>query len=148
MKTKILITPADKGDIKHIIGIQKDDGFKHAYFLQEKRILTLLKRGEKFFLATINGQTVGFASFDPEIRAKIHFLSVHKQFSRQGVGSLLMNNLLNAIKSMGYDKAYCYVEKKSSIESFLIKFNFYKVGEYKNRYGDKKDASIWEISLK
>lgn len=147
MSTDALLRRATKVDIPTIIMLQKNDGFPHQYYLTHERLERLFGRGELFFLATLDGVTVGFASIDCEIRAKAHFLSVDQRYAHKGVGSMLMKALMDEAKSRGYDRLSVYVEAGSIIKVFLIKHGFVQVGYYKNRYGNGKDATIWEVDL-
>lgn len=144
MSTDITIRRARKKDVPTLIALQRNDGFPHQYHLTRERLERLFGRGEVFFLATLGGEPVGFASADCEIRAKAHFLSVEQNFQRRGIGSILMKTLIEEAKNRGYDRLSCYVEADSTLDVFLQKQGFVQVGYHKNRYGSGKDASIWE----
>lgn len=146
MSKDVRFRRATKKDIPTIIMLQKNDGFPHQYYLTHERLERLFNRGELFFLAAVDGIPAGFASVDCEIRAQAHFLCVDKNYTRRGIGSLLMRTLINEAKERGYTRLYSYVESNSTKEDFLKKFGFVQVGYYKNRYGNGQDASIWEIS--
>lgn len=139
------IQQATKNDIPVLITLQKNDGFPHPYYLTSERLDRLFDRGELFFIATIDRIPVGFASVDVEIRARAHFLSVDQRYKRKGIGSRLMTTLIEEVKHRGYVRLSVYVEANSTIEHFLQKHGFIQVGYYKNRYGNKKDATIWEV---
>ncbi len=142
----MIIKPAEKNNIEDIIRIQKSDGFAHQYHISKERIEKLINRGELFFLIfTPENIPVGFASIDLEIRARLHFICVNKQFGKQGYGSALMIRLIDEAKKHKYKRVSSYVEAGSNKELFLEKFQFNKVGYYKNRYGNGVDASIWEL---
>ena len=143
----IHIRPANKNDFSSFISIQKQDGFPHAYSLQKSRLQKLFDRGELFFVAIYKNKPIGFASVDCEIRARIHFLCVDKQYTGNGIGSMLMKTILQEVQKQGYHTAHTFVEKKSSKEVFLQKHSFQLIGVYHNRYGPNKDATIWEIQL-
>lgn len=147
MSTNLHIRRATKADIMSIITLQENDGFPHPHYVTPDRLLRLFRRGEVYFLAILNGVTVGFASIDYEIRAQIHYLSVHRDYWRKGVGSMLMKTMIDESKSRGYDRISVYVQAESPIEIFLEKKGFVKVGYYKNRYGNGKDVTIWEVDL-
>lgn len=147
MSINISIKPAAKTDIPILIKLQKNDGFIHQYYLTPERLERLFHRGEHFFLAMLDGVPAGFASVDFEIRARIHFLSVDEKFIRQGVGSCLMEVMKEKSKQYGYVRLGVYVEANSTLEYFLSKHGFNHVGYYKNRYGNGKDATIWEVEI-
>ncbi len=60
------------------IEIQKNDGFRHAYFLTKERIEKLYKNGEKFYgVFDDKHYLIGFASINVDlVRLRIHFFSV------------------------------------------------------------------------
>ncbi len=140
-----------KADIKNwrtIQYIQKNDGFSHAYYLTKNRIKRLFKRGELFFIAYIDKEAVGFTSVDFEIRARLHFLSVLKDFQKIGAGSRLVREIVRETKKRKYNHLYTITEKKAVLApKFLKKFGFKEVGFHKNRFGNEKDAIIWSLSL-
>lgn len=144
---KTSIRPATKGDIPTLIQLQKNDGFPHQYYLTQERLERLFDRGEQFFVATLDGKSLGFASVDFEKRATAHFLCVDQDNKKKGIGSLLMKTLIQEAKSRGYTRLCSYVEANSTKEVFLKKHGFIQVGYHKNRYGNSQDASIWEVDL-
>jgi GNAT superfamily N-acetyltransferase len=144
MSIGIQIRHATKEDTPTLIDLQKNDGFSHQYYLTQERLDRLFGRGEVFFLATLDGEPVGFASADCEVRAKVHFLSVDLKFQRRGIGSMLMKSIIKEVKNKGHNRLNCYIETDSTLDVFLQKQGFVQVGYYKNRFGSGKDASIWE----
>ena len=64
----------------------------------------------------------------------------------KGIGRLLMRKLIDEAKKRGYTRLCSYVEANSTKEVFLKKQGFTQVGNYKNRYGNGQDATIWEIA--
>lgn len=147
MSGNIHIRRATKKDIPTLIHLQNSDGYPHSYYLTSERLARLFDRGELFFLASIGGTSAGFGSVDCEIRAQAHFLSVDRNYARRGIGSALMKTLQNEAKNRGYGRLSLYVDAGSAIEVFLKKHGFVQVGHYKNRYGNGKDATIWEVEL-
>lgn len=144
---KISIIRGTEKDLESIQTCQKNDGFPHVYYLTKDRIETLLKRGEIFFIAYIDGQPVGMCSFDPEVRSTLHLLSVDTKYQNKGVGSLLMNTMLDENKKLGYKAVFTFVEANSIKEEFLRNCSFHQVGYFKDRYAPGKDATIWSKIL-
>ena len=134
-------------DIPTFITLQRNDGFSHQYYLRPERLERLFDRGELFFLGTIDGIPVGFSSVDCEIRAQAHFLCVDNNYTRRGIGNLLMKTLMSEAQKRRYTRLCSYVESNSMKEVFLQKHGFVQVGYYKNKYGNGQDASIWEVDL-
>lgn len=141
------IKKATLKDLDKIIDIQKNDGFKHAYYLPEGRLAKLVRRGEAFYIAFSKTKALGFISADMEVRAKIHFFSVKEKWGGKGVGVAMLTKILNEVKRNGYRFVYIYVEIDSPIEEFLIKKGFYEVGIYRNRYSSGRHAHILEVNI-
>jgi GNAT superfamily N-acetyltransferase len=144
---KLKIRRATIRDINQIINIQKQDGFAHAYYLTPKRLRGLFKRGEMFFIAFLDDKPAGFAGLDIEIRAKLHFFSVAKKYTGIGIGSFLLERVINETKKHKKDMIYIYTEANSPLEQFLIKKGFLKVGYFLNRFGRGKNANIFGFYL-
>jgi len=149
MKTDLInIRKATSKDLNIILRIQKNDGFKHAYYLTRDRFERLLNRGEVFYLAEKEtGGPLGFMSIDCEVRAKLHLSSVHKKYQNKRVGTTLLNYVVSRVKSRGYKRIYVYTEIASPAENFLLTRGFEKAGYYKDRYGEGRDANILELDL-
>jgi len=146
--TKIKIRKAKIQDWKTIQHIQKNDGFSHAYYINEDRIRRLLKRGEIFLLAFLENKPVGFASIDFEIRAVLHFISVLKISQGKGVGDSLLKTVKNETLKRKYNHVIIFSEKSSfMLNNFLKKNEFKKVGYHKDRYGNGRDGIIWSLNL-
>jgi len=147
MKNKIKIRKAKTEDIDLIIDIQKRDEFDHSYYITRQRLNGLFARGEIFFIAFCKDKAVGFASVYIEIRARLHFLSVAKEYMGRGIGSLLMQKIINEVKKKRKKMIYVYTETRSPIEQFFIKNGFKKAGYFKDRFGKGKDANIFILYL-
>lgn len=147
IKNKVTARQAKLDDFDSIVQIQKIDGFKHAYYLTKGRIDRLIKRGEIFFLAFIKNDPVGFISVDLEIRAKLHFFSIKKQYWNKGVGTTLYQRVREESKKHGCKTLFIYVEVDSPVEKFLLNRGMKKVGYYKNRYAQGRDANILAVEL-
>jgi len=141
------IRKASIKDINLIIDVQKRDGFAHAYYLNRRRLKELFKRGEIFFIAFLNNKAVGFVSLRVEIRAKLHFISVVKELTKKGIGSLLMQKVISETKRRGKNMVYVYTEANSPVEQFFIRKGFKKVGYFRNRFGGGKHANIFSLYL-
>ncbi|MBU0974353.1 GNAT family N-acetyltransferase [Patescibacteria group bacterium] len=147
MKEKIKIKTLSNENFEDIINIQKNDGFKHIYYLNENRLSELIKRGEVFYGIYSDSSLVGFTSIDIEIRAKLHFLSIDKKYQGKGYATLLMKKIIEELKLRDIKQLFFYVEKNSPHEAFLKTQGFSKVGFYVNRFGDGWDADIYELKI-
>jgi len=146
-KITIKISKATIKDISLIIDIQKRDGFKHAYYLTPKRLKGLFNRGEIFYIAYLKNEAVAFVALDIEKRVKLHFLSVAEEQRKKGIGTFLMQKIINETKKYKKTIIYAYVEEKSPLEKFLIRNKFKKAGYFLNRFGKGRDANILSFSL-
>lgn len=128
---------------KQCITIQKNDGFKHAYYLTAQRIEKLFTNGEQFFGAfTHDNRLVGFASINIDtVRLRIHFFFVDKKYQGSGIGSDLLFHILGIAQEENITNIYTYTEVDSPLEQFLLYKGFEKAGFFKKRFGDK-DANI------
>jgi ribosomal protein S18 acetylase RimI-like enzyme len=138
-----------KIDFAHIVFIQKNDGYEHAYYLTEDRIERLVEAGEKFYILYRDDEFVGMASVDAEIRIQLHFFSVLKEYQSTGVDTQMLELLLEKVKeqTVQHHAIHCYTEADAPLLSFLKKHGFEEVGFYKNRYQNGKDAVIVEKKL-
>lgn len=133
---------------KQCITIQKNDGFKHAYYLTIQRIEKLFTNGEQFFGAfTGENKLVGFASVNIDaVRLRIHFFFVDKNYQGSGIGTELLRHILAIAKREKIMNIYTYTEVDSPLERFLRYKGFEKAGFFKKRFGDK-DATILSLYL-
>jgi ribosomal protein S18 acetylase RimI-like enzyme len=144
----IKIKKAGINDWRTIVSIQKKDGFAHSYFTDKKRISVLMKRGEIFFLAFLNGVPAGFTSVDFEKRAMLHFLSVMKVFHNRGIGKSLLKVAKDEATKRKFKNIFIFSEAKGRIMSnFLKSQKMTRVGYWKDRYGKGRDAIIWKLTF-
>lgn len=147
MKKNIKFKTLSTSDFKDIIRIQKNDGWRHVYYLDENRLKELSKRGEVFYGMYLDDVVIGFAGVDAEIRANLHLLSIDKKYQNQGYGTLFVKELVKVMKKKKIKQMFFYVEENSPHTMFLSKLGFTKVGFYKNRFGDGWDADIFELKI-
>jgi RimJ/RimL family protein N-acetyltransferase len=147
--TSINLRIASRKDFQTIIDLQKQDGFKHSYSLTKERLARLSKRGELFYIVESNNRPVGMISLDIEIRARLHFFSIHKDFQRKGIGTEILHKIISELKHSFEDVkvVFCYSEKNAPIVNFLKKNSFKEVGFYRNRFRNDRDAVILEREL-
>lgn len=149
MMPKYQLKLATENDYGHIVFIQKNDGYEHAYYLSEHRIERLIESGEKFFVLYEDDLFVGMASIDSEIRVQLHFFSVLEEYQQKGVSKKMLALLLQEIKKTKakHPTVHCFTEPDSPLASFLKDEGFEEVGFYKNRYRNGQDAIILEKVL-
>lgn len=136
-------------DCDAIMVVQKNDGYPHSYYLTKERLQKLFDRNEEFYVVTAqDGRIIAFFAVNVEIRAHLHFFSVHKDFQRRHIGSYIMRQLLDG-KMLGDARVlYAYVDEGAEkIRKFLIQNGFEEAGYYRNRFGPNKNAIIMEHRL-
>lgn len=87
-------------------------------------------------------------SLDMEIRAKIHFFSVLKEYQNEGVGSIMLTKAERIVKDEGFSILHIYTETNSLLEKFLKNRGFVKVGFFTGRFSVGKDANIFAKTIK
>lgn len=140
---------ANESDFAHLVFIQKNDGYNHAYYLTENRIERLIESGEQFYILYVDNRFVGFAAVDAEIRIQLHFFSILESEKEQGFDKKMLELLLEQVRSkeIQHKTIHCFTEADSPLLSFLKNQGFEEVGFYKNRYQNGKDAVIVEKRL-
>jgi len=146
---KYQLKKAGETDFAHLVFIQKNDGYEHAYYLTENRIERLVESGEQFYIMYVDNRFVGMASVDAEIRIQLHFFSVLKNEQGQGHEEKMLELLLEEVRNhkVQHKTIHCFTEPDSPLLNFLLAQGFEEVGFYKNRYQNGKDAVIVEKTL-
>ena len=144
-KSKIRVDQVGLDKFEIINEIQSNDGFEHSYPLSKERFTNLIHRGEYFFVSFYEGKAAGMISVDFEIRAKLHFFSVKKDYQGKGIGGVLLKKILEEAKNRNYSSVYVYVEIDSPVEKFLLNRGFEKVGYYRDRYKKANMQIFWRL---
>jgi hypothetical protein len=128
-------------DIDVMIEIQKNDGYNHAYYLTPERLQRLFDLGIDFYVvATQDDRVIAFIALEVEIRARLRFFSVHKDFQGR---HLLNKEFLREAKII-----YVYIEENGKkVKKFLGQYGFEEVGFYRNRFGEGKNSVILECKV-
>ncbi len=101
-------------------------------------------------VAVINDMIVGYICVERVIdEAHILNLAVHHEYRKMGIGSLLVNTILEELKGSGCKYVYLEVRKSNIAAKRLYeKFNFKVVGIRKNYYTlPEEDACIMLLEL-
>ncbi|HLD25228.1 MAG TPA: GNAT family N-acetyltransferase [Patescibacteria group bacterium] len=143
-----IIQTIDPSFAERCIKIQKNDGFKHAYYLTKERIHKLFSNGEQFYGAFTDKQELtGFVSINIDVvRQRIHFFVVDKHYQGKGVGSALLKHVISVARKEKVKNIYTYTEIQSPLERFLLRKGFEKAGYFRKRFGGK-DANILSLYL-
>lgn len=147
--SKYSLRLATELDLAHLVFIQKNDDYEHAYYLTEDRIERLIEAGEKFFIFYKDGEFIGMAGIHLDVRVELHFFSVIAGDHQATDATELLEMLLAEVQSYKtrHRTMFCYSEPDAPLVSFLKKHDFEIVGFYKNRYQNGKDAVILERKL-
>ena len=147
MYKNIKITSMNSQDlesIKNILNSDFDDFWNYNILKEE-----LNNKNSRYLVAKLNNEVIGFAGIKIVIdEADIMNIVVKKNFRNNGIGSLLLENLINLSKSLNVSSLSLEVnEKNISAISLYKKFNFKEVGKRKNYYKDS-DAILMSINFR
>ena len=80
--------------------------------------------------------------------AELRYFSIHPEFQRRGLGTKLINRLLNHCAENEIEKIFLEVSSKNETAlSFYQSIGFYTVNIRKNYYQDGSDALLKEIKI-
>ena len=143
----------DKSEIEHEI-IDKIDKVSKAIFEEESIA--------RFFVVEIENTIVGIAGFslinndiknnfenneNNENSYELGTVYVLPEFQRKGIGSLLINTVLENIKNMGIHEFYLDCGYRTSQSYWIEKFGKPYVN-IENRFGNNQDYMIWKVKTK
>ena len=124
----------DLNSIKDILLSNFDDFWNYNILKEE------LECASSYFLVAknSNNEIVGFAGFKIIIdEADIMNIVVKKNFRKNGIGSVLLENLISLSKSLNLKSITLEVnENNVSAINLYNKFDFVKLGVRKNYYGN------------
>ena len=139
---------ATEEDTSIIMGLQKEDGYRHAYYLNPERIRELMGKGQQFYIASIGDFPFGFACVDFDVRAWLHFLSVSHDAQHKGIATALLNRAVEDSKKDGISTlVFVSDQKAKDMKGFLKDHGFEKAGFHKNRFGPNRDGTIFNLDL-
>lgn len=147
MKNEIQITEMSLFDLENIkdILISDFDDFWNYNILKEE----LESSNSKYIIAKTNdGEIIGFAGIKIILdNADIMNIVVKKSWRKQGVGNLLLSNLISICKISNLSSLSLEVNEDNLPAIHLYeKFGFKQIGVRKNYYQDK-DGMIMSLLL-
>ncbi|MCS4542308.1 MAG: ribosomal protein S18-alanine N-acetyltransferase [Euryarchaeota archaeon] len=101
-----------------------------------------------FLVAEIDGLVVGYVvGIIGTIRWKgegyILAIAVDPSYRKKGIGTVLMTNIINRLKSRGAKRVYLEVKaSNSAAQYFYSKLGFKEIGVEKGHYPDGEDALV------
>ncbi len=166
----ILIEKAKPSDAEEILELSKIFGSESDNLMidangftktldEEKAFLKALKNNEKsiFLLAKHNNKIIGTANFNAETRSRISHrgsfgISVLKDYWGNGVGTMLLNNLLDFAKNSAKVEIVSLEVRSDNLAAIHLykKFGFKKIGTFKGYFkigDDYVDFDIMQVFL-
>lgn len=134
MYKNIKITSMNSQDlesIKNILNSDFDDFWNYNILKEE-----LNNKNSRYLVAKLNNEVIGFAGIKIIIdEADIMNIVVKKDFRNKGIGSLLLEKLMDLSKSLNLNYISLEVnEKNISAIRLYKKFNFKEIGTRKKYY--------------
>lgn len=133
----IEVSPMTQNDLNKIETtlISDFDDFWTYNVLKEE----LQTENSRYFVAKLNGEIVGFCGMKIMLdEADIMNVVVRKDFRNQGVGTILLQNLINIAKELALSSITLEVMEENYPAIHLYKnFGFEQIGIRKNYYKDK-----------
>ena len=144
---EIKITKMELSDLEEISNILLSDfdDFWNYNILKSE----LLNPNSKYLVAKIENQIVGFAGITICVdRADITNIVTKKDYRHLGIGSAILQELINLSKSLNLDNISLEVaESNITAISLYTKFEFEKCGLRKNYYNNIENAIIMTKKL-
>lgn len=139
-RTKIEIRLATENDIKEVYGIEKASILTNV--MNEETIKTCVENENyKTFVATANGEVVGFIALQKTDEVNIESIAVKKEWRNLGIASRLIERAEEFTKDAGLNVLSLEVNFKN-ITAFLLyeKLGFKERRIRKNYYADGSDC--------
>lgn len=138
------MTLDDLNNIKDNLISDFDDFWNYSVFKSE-----LEAPASHYLVVKDNSKIIGFAGIKVSVPdADIMNIVVKKDFRHQGIGSLLLKELISLAKSFDIENLFLEVnEKNTPAISLYNKFGFKKISTRKNYYKNN-NAIVMKIDLK
>lgn len=139
------MTITDLDSIKDNLYIDFDDFWSYNIFKSE-----LENENSRYIIAILNNEIIGFAGIWQVIdEAHITNIVVRKDFRKLGIGSLLLEKLIDICKNLESINSITLEVNEDNItaQKLYEKFNFKVLGKRKNYYNNKA-AIIMTLYLK
>ena len=138
------MTLEDLNNIKDNLISDFDDFWNYSVFKSE-----LESDSSHYLVVKDNSKIIGFAGIKVTVPdCDIMNIVVKKDFRNQGIGSLLLKELINLSKSLNVKNLFLEVNEKNTPAILLYnKFGFKKISTRKNYYKDN-NAIVMKLDLK
>lgn len=121
-----IISESNK-DVAERFNLTRQNNPKHPSFYTENWVRSDFNRGEKYFLAELEGGFIGCAAFespDPTI-AYLNRLSVLPQYRRRGIGEKLVRHVIEYSRDQETDLVSIgIIAKFTELKDWYIKLGF------------------------
>ena len=126
-----VMTLDDLETIKDILASDFDEFWNHNVFKEE-----LQSENSKYLVAKLNNEIIGFAGIKIILdEADVMNIVIKKIYRNQGVGTLLLNEIILLCKKLNLNSISLEVNEINSSAIHLYEnFGFEKVGNRKNYY--------------
>ena len=103
----VIIRPAKTTDVRAIRSLV--DAYTNDGSLLSKATVTIFEDIQEFLVAEVDGNVVGCGALHVmwEDLAEVRTLAVKPDNARQGIGSQLLEQLLNKARSIGVKRVFC-----------------------------------------
>lgn len=137
------MTLDDLNNIKDNLISDFDDFWNYSVFKSE-----LESDSSHYLVVKDNSKIIGFAGIKVTVPdCDIMNIVVKKDFRNQGIGSLLLKELINLSKSLNVKNLFLEVNEKNTPAILLYnKFGFKKISTRKNYYKDN-NAIVMKLDL-
>lgn len=126
------MTISDLENIKNILSSQFDDFWNYNILKEE-----LLSKNSKYIVVILNNEIVGFAGVKVLLdEADIMNIVIKKDYRKKGIGTLLLQELINIASNLNYITLEVNEENNPAINLYK-KFGFEIAGIRKNYYKDR-----------
>ncbi len=137
---KIRIRKCTQGDLGKVVDIERRS-FKCPY-TESVFLYHLLMNPDGFLVAQKDGVVVGYViGIAMGRKGVVISLAVSPEFRRKGIGSRLINEILDCLKSTEEVDVQVRIGNRSALK-FYQSVGFKKEGIIKNYYSDGEDAII------
>ncbi len=126
MKSKIIVSNSKDIPIEKLNKLFEAIGWKRGSIKKWKKVLSV----SSYVVAAFDGETlVGFGRIlEDGVMCMFYDIMVHPDYQNQGIGTKIMQNLIDKVKDKGYASIGLFAwDKNPQNISFYKKFGFEKV---------------------
>ena len=143
----IKITTADIDNLDDIFLV--DNEYEKDRYSKELIENSLRDEAYLNLIASVEDNVVGYVSINYVLdEATLLKIVVLQDFRRRGIGSLLINNMIDLLKTKDIKSIYLEVRDTNfSAKKLYEKYGFEKIHQRQKYYNDGANADIYRLSL-